>query len=298
VEAAGGAAADAEGAVQAPDRIGIGWRPALAAAILAHLDQIDVVEIIADDHFGASARDLRALDTLAREAPVVLHGIGLGLASCVAVEGRRLEAMARLVDRLHPLFWSEHLAFVRGGGREIGHLAAPPRVEATIEGTASNVVRARSVVGASPLLENVATLIDPPGSDRDEISWIRQTCRAADVGLLLDLHNLHANAVNFGFDALATLDGLPLDRVVGVHLAGGRWISWGEHRRLLDDHLHDVPDAVFHLLEAVGTRAPRPMTVGLERDGAFPPMEHLLAELARARHALAVGRARRPRAAS
>ena len=288
-------AADAEDAVEAPDRIGIGWRPALAAAIFANLDEIDVVEVIADDHFGASALDLRALETLGRQVPLVLHGVGLGLASCVAVEGRRLEAMARLVDRLRPLFWSEHLAFVRGGGHEIGHLAAPPRVAATIEASARNVARARFIVGSAPLLENVATLIDPPGSDRDEVTWLRQTCLAAEAGLLLDLHNLHANAVNFGFDAMVVLDGLPLDRVVGVHLAGGGWIASGGHRRLLDDHRHDVPDAVFHLLEAVAARAPQPLTVVIERDGAFPPTGELLTELRRARHAVAAGRARLPR---
>ena len=36
--------------------------------------------------------------------------------------------------------------------------------------------------------------------------------------------------------------------------------------RLLDDHLHDVPNEVFVLLEAVAERATQPLTVILERD--------------------------------
>lgn len=151
------------------DRIGIGWRPELAAGILLHLDEIDVVEVIADDYFDAGRQGLRALRTLAAQVPVVLHGVSLGLASTARVETARVERMARVVDAVRPEFWSEHLAFVRGGGREIGHLAAPPRTLSTIGGLAENVRRASVLIGCSPVLENVATLIEPPGSCLDEM---------------------------------------------------------------------------------------------------------------------------------
>ena len=148
------------------DRVGISWRPMLATGIVAHLEQIDVVELIAEDFSGARRREMRALRRLAAQVPVVLHGISLGLASASPVPARLLERMARLVDDLRPESWSEHLAFVRADGVEIGHLAAPPRTEATIEGACRNLERARAVVGLRPRLENVATLIDPPTSQR------------------------------------------------------------------------------------------------------------------------------------
>ena len=81
-----------------------------------------------------------------------------------------------------------------------------------------------------------------------------------------------------------------------MHIAGGRWIPCPEgdppSRRLLDDHLHDVPDPVFDLLEALAARAPRPLTVVLEQDGRYPPFSHLLGQLDRARAAVSRGRAR------
>ena len=92
-----------------------------------------------------------------------------------------------------------------------------------------------------------------------------------------------------------------MQRVKAVHLAGGRSIpapGGGGKTRLLDDHLHPVPDVVFSLLEFVGARAPHALTVILERDGLFPPFEELLDELARARTHLARGRARRAEAAA
>jgi len=134
------------------DKVGIGWRAPLAASIFAHLDAVDVVEIIADDYFSASGRELRAMRSLARQVPVAVHGVALGLASVVPVAGKRLDRLAKVVNDIEPLLWSEHLAFVRGGSYEIGHLAAPPRNAATVAGASSNIIRARAVVGSEPVL--------------------------------------------------------------------------------------------------------------------------------------------------
>src|SRR5262249_49488434 len=134
---------------------------------------------------------------------------------------------------------------------------------------------------------------DPPGSDCDELDWINAISGAADCHLLLDLHNLYTNATNFGYDPLKFIASLPTERIGAVHLAGGKWVSAMSERRWLDDHLHDVPAPVYDLLEAVGVHAPQPLTVILERDGEYPPIEALLAQLDRARTALATGRARR-----
>lgn len=278
-------------AVERRDRFGLGWRPELAAGILAHLDRIDVIEVIADNYFDAPRRDLRALQTLAAQVPVVLHGVSLGLASAVAVEPRRLGRMARLVETTGAESWSEHLAFVRGGGIEIGHLAAPPRTEASIEGACRNVDSAARVVGCAPLVENIATLVPPPASRLGEPEWIGRIVCGAGVGLLLDLHNLYANAANFGDDPHTFLRRLPLERVGAVHLSGGRWINGpNAERRLLDDHLHDVPEEVLALLRELGRLAPQPLTVIIERDGRFPPIASLLDQLNAARNALAAGR--------
>jgi uncharacterized protein (UPF0276 family) len=258
-------------------RFGIGWRPELGAAILANLDRIDVVEVLAEEHVHAKAAEQRALRFLARSVPVVVHATTLGLASRDAVDRKRLDAVARVIGWIEPEIWSEHLAFVRSNGVEIGHLAAPPRNEATLEGLARNVETAARVIGSKPVLENVATLLDPPASEWSESEWLRRVLARADVDLLLDLHNLHANATNFSFSADAFLRDIPRDRVRIIHLAGGRRI---EGNRILDDHLHEVPDPVFDLLPAAINER---VDVILERDGNYPRFDELLAEVDRAR---------------
>jgi uncharacterized protein (UPF0276 family) len=274
------------------DRFGLTWHPSIAASVLRHLDRIDLVEVIPEGLFLESRRAQRALRRLARTLPVSIHGVSLGLATVAPIDARRLDLFARLIGYVEPESWSEHLAFVRAGGIELGHLAAPPRTALSVEAVAEHVAQARSAIGAYPCLENVATPVDPPGSDRAEMPWLLDVLDATPAGLLLDLHNLYANGTNSGVDPKTMLRACPMDRVRTIHIAGGVNVHAGSGVRVMDDHLHDVPDPVYDLLEIVGEHAPHAVDVVLERDGAFPSIEALLDQLDRARAALARGRAR------
>lgn len=276
----------------ARDRVGLGWRGELAAGILSNLAHIDVLEVIADDYYHAPRAGIDALYSLACQVPLSLHGVGMGLASSIPADPRRLHAMARLMKTVQAESWSEHLSFVRAGGVEIGHLAAPPRTPHSAAGAVANIALATRIVGSAPLMENIATLVRPPASTLDEAAWLAQIIHGAQVPLLLDLHNLYANAVNFGEAPEELLLRLPLARVGAVHLSGGHWIAapGGAGKRLLDDHLHDVPPAVYALLTLLARHAPQPLTVIVERDGNYPSFDHVLGQLDLARAALRAGR--------
>jgi uncharacterized protein (UPF0276 family) len=281
------------------DNVGLGWRAELGPSILSNLDQIDVVEVIVDDYFGASRSKLRSLNTLASQVPVLYHGVGLGLATSHKVDQKRLEKLGRVLDCLAPEVWSEHLSFVRADNIEIGHLAAPPRTLQTIEGTLANLELIKKVVGSYPVLENIATLIDPPGSKMSEPQWVNQILRQSGCKMLLDLHNLYSNAINFGFEPFAFMKSFPLDQVQLVHLSGGHWIkepvgyeSRPSGERMLDDHIHDVPDAVFDLLGLLAETVAQPLTVIIERDGDYPDFQILLSQIDRAKTILRNARER------
>ena len=280
-------------AAEVKDRFGVSWRPQLAVGVLLNRDRVDCIEVISDDYLEADSKRVRALATLAREIPLTLHSIHLGLASTAPVESRRVEKVARLIDKIRPEGWSEHLAFVRAGGIEIGHLAAPPRDAATVEGTLANLAAAARIAGLTPEIENIATLVDPPGSVMTEEAWLGALLGQCSNSWLLDIHNVYTNSLNFHFDPRAFLAALPLARVRTIHLAGGKWIEdRHDQRRYLDDHLHATPDPVYDLLSFVAERVAQPLDVILERDGDYPATGDWLAELDRARVAVAAGRSR------
>jgi uncharacterized protein len=267
--------------------LGIGWRPELALPIDRRRD-LGFVELMAED-MGAHG-PLPAPVEVLRERGVALvpHGVTLSLGSAEPPDPDRLAALARLARQCGAPLVSEHLAFVRGGGIETGHLLPLPRTRETLDIIVANVRAARLALPVPLAVENVATLFDWPGAEMDEAEFLVEVLERADVLLLLDLENVYANCRNLGGDPHAFLDRLPLDRIAYVHVAGGIERDGLYH----DTHAHPVPAAVHDLLEELCARTQVP-GVMLERDDRFPSDAELNAELDGLGAAMACGASRR-----
>jgi uncharacterized protein (UPF0276 family) len=118
------------------------------------------------------------------------------------------------------------------------------------------------------LLENGPIYFNMPGSVMSQVEFLCCLCDRLDTGgLLLDLSHLAITCSNLGLDPMSTLNALPLERVVEVHLSGARedqGIVW-------DDHASAAPDVLFELLTrllAVGR--PRAVTLEYNWDANFP----------------------------
>jgi uncharacterized protein (UPF0276 family) len=96
------------------------------------------------------------------------------------------------------------------------------------------------------------------------------------VGLLLDVNKVFVNAQNYGFDPVAFLERLPLDRVLEVHVAGHE--RFDEDDLIVDTHGAPVVDPVLDLLAWTVART-GPVPVLLERDNDVPDLPTLLAEI-------------------
>jgi uncharacterized protein len=110
--------------------------------------------------------------------------------------------------------------------------------------------------------ENAAYYRTCPGSEMPEAEFLARVLELSGTYLHLDVHNLYANAQNHGasgYSIARFLDTIPLDRVINIHMAGGRWIDGQYH----DLHDTQVPDAVWDLLDEVLSRT-RPGAVILE----------------------------------
>ncbi len=253
--------------------LGVGWRPELALAIERRAD-LGFIEVLAEDldpdgPLPAAVGQLRR-----RGVPVVPHGVSLSLGGAEPPSPARLDALARLAARLGAPLVSEHLAFVRAGGLESGHLLPLPWTKAALDVVVDNVRRAQDALPVPLALENVASLIRWPGAEMDEASFLAEVLERAEVLLLLDVENVYANARNHGFDPLAFLDRLPLDRLAYVHVAGG-----AERRGFYHDtHTEPVPRPVLDLLKVLRDRIDIPGVL-LERDGDFPSEDEFNREL-------------------
>lgn len=264
--------------------VGLGFRAELAAPLIGGRLATDFLEMVAEScHSRALEREAAALG---RRWPLALHGVKVSLGSADGLDEGRARRLARLSRRLGASMVSEHVAFTRAGGIEIGHLTALPYTEAAVAVVARNARRLQAMLDVPLLLENVAWTVRWPEDALDEAAFITRVVEASGCDLLLDVGNLYANARNGGLDPLTLLDALPLGRVRMLHVAGGVVT----HGFYYDTHAHPIPDAVFALVEGVLART-GPLPVLLERDADLDDVPALAAEIARLR---AVARKGRP----
>lgn len=272
------AGAVAEGAVADLPFLGAGvsYRDSWRWEVVRHRDDLGVVECIADDVAGEVG--LREFLLIRQAVPVILHGIGLSLGSAEGLDPARVRHVARVVEAVKPPWFSEHIAFTRAGGVEIGHLTPLPFTPEAVATVAANVQELRAALPGLPLLlENIAYPFPLPGAAMTEAELVRAILEETGAGLLLDLENVHANALNHGYDPVEYLESLPLERVVEVHLAGGLW----KEGQYMDTHTRSVPEESWKLLEWLIPRSDVRAVI-IERDDDLPPFGHLLAEVRRA----------------
>lgn len=259
--------------------VGIGWRPELAL-LVDRLPDLGFVEVVAES-MRLAEPEPALLALRDRGIPVVPHGIGLSLGGAEPPDPARLAHLAACARAFGAPLVSEHVAFVRAGEVEAGHLLPVPRTRDALDVLVENVRVAQAALPVPLALENVAALLTWPGAELDEGAFLTELLDRTGAWLLLDVANLYANARNAGMDPVAALDGLPLERMAYVHVGGGVEREGRYH----DTHTHPVPPAVLDLLAALADRA-RPPGVLLERDGDYPPDADLLAELAAIRAAV------------
>jgi uncharacterized protein (UPF0276 family) len=252
---------------------GVGWRPEIAA-VLDATDGLGFCEVIAES-VRPDAPPAPLLAHAGRGAAVVPHGVRLSLGGTEPVDAARVSHLAACAEALDAPLVSEHVSFVRAGGREAGHLLPLPR---TREALVANVARVRTEVDVPLAVEPIAALFDWPEDEFGEAEFLTRLLDRTGALLLLDVANVHANARNRGRDPREVLDALPLDRVAYCHVAGGADHDGYYH----DTHTDPLPSVVLDLLAHVVERCPGGVAppVMLERDGRYPPAAELRAELA------------------
>jgi len=267
--------------------LGIGWRPEIAHFIERRSD-LGFVEVVAEN-VSAPHGIPPALDALReRGIRVIPHGISLSLGSAAPLDRARMKRLATLARRVDAPLVSEHVAFVRGGGVEAGHLLPVPRTHEQLAVLVTNIRAAQAMLDVPFAVENIAALFEWPNAEMDDATFLGELLDQTGALLLLDLANVHANARNLSASGTRILDELPLGRIAYVHVAGG------EEREGLyqDTHAHRTPPEVLELVEELSVRVDVPGLM-LERDEDFPSDAELADELLDISRARSRGTARR-----
>ncbi len=257
---------------------GLGLRPVHYPAFLDEPQPVDFVEVISENFMVEGGRPLHVIDRVRERYPVALHGVSMSIGSADGLDDDYLLRLKQLAARVRPLWISDHLCWTGVEGFNSHDLLPLPYTDEAMDLVCANIAHAQDVLERPLLIENPSSYLTFPGSRMTEWEFLAGMCQRTGCFLLLDVNNIYVSAANHGFDPLDYLDGVPMERVRQIHLAGH---SQGRDL-LIDTHDQPVPDPVWALYEIASRRVGAVATM-IERDDRIPPLPELLAELDTAR---------------
>jgi uncharacterized protein len=261
----------------APRRAGIGLRAAHHSEWIAQRPDVGWFEIHAENYFAEGGLLPDILDTLRRDLPLSIHGVGLGLASTDPFDARHLQRLARLNDRYEPAVVSEHLCWGSAHGIHYNDLLPFPFTRDMLEHVVARVQLVQERLRRPILLEHLSSYVTFEESHLSETEFLIALIRRTGCGLLLDLNNLVVNAENHGIDPEAYIASLPVDAIGEIHLAGHGHYRYGDRTLCIDTHDRPVPDRVWSLYRYTLRQFGAKPTL-IEWDAQLPTLSALAAE--------------------
>jgi uncharacterized protein (UPF0276 family) len=266
-----------------PTGIGIIYNIALDPYFGLYPETLDYIELTPDiliqdkgpgqpDRFVHVPKEWATIRQLAQRFPLVAHHIGFSLGSADYFDNEYLDNVLRMHEEFQFHWHSDHLSYsklIQGETPEYNTcLALPvPYDEASLEMIAAKVKFIREQIGTPFFIENNVYFTEIPDEELTEPVFLKNLCRKAGCGFLLDLHNVYVNSRNFNFDPKTFIDALDLDTVQEIHIAGGNEAG-GTY---LDSHSGDCPEAVWELLDYVLPRCSQIRGVTFEVDESYIP---------------------------
>jgi len=258
--------------------VGLGFRTRYFERLVRERPPLDVLEVVSENYMRVSGRARTLLETLRAIYPVILHGVGLDIASSDPLDERYLDALHDLAQRVEPEIVSDHLCWTTHRGVNTNDLMPVAYTEEVLLHVASRIDHVQERLGRSIAIENPSAYLAYAASEMGEAEFLARLAARTGCRLLLDVNNVFVCSKNLGVDADAYLARLLPDSVAYFHLAGHEVME----QVRIDTHDQDVPEEVWSLYAKAAGRFPDAPTI-IERDGNYPELDTLLAEAERAR---------------
>lgn len=265
-------------------RAGIGLRQPHYAEVIEAVPALGFVEVHSENFFADGGPALAVLEQARERYGVSLHGVGLALGSAAGVDIWHLDRLARLAERIEPLWVSDHACFARAERTK----GQPPLHandllpigfnRGSLGILCANVSQVQDRLKRPILVENLSAYLSFADDSIDEPAFFAELCRSTGCGMLLDVNNLMVNALNARVsDPVARctgfIDALPEGIVGEIHLAG----YCHSDDIVIDDHGSRVRPEVWSVYEHALRRFGVVPTL-VEWDTDLPALPVLLAE--------------------
>ena len=260
-----------------PAKAGIGLRFQHHRAVLEAAPNVAFMEIHTENYMGGG-QPISCLETVRRDFPISLHGVGLSLGSADGLDVAHLDRVQQVAERVEPTLVSEHIAWSVSGGSYLADLLPLPMTEEALAAVSRNVDQMQSRLRHRILVENPSTYMQFRHSTIPEWEFMAAVAARTGCGILCDINNIYVSAKNHGWDASAYVAKLPPAAIGEIHLAGHSICELPDGNTLrIDDHGSRVIDEVWSLY-AEALRRFGPIPTLIEWDSDVPPLEVLVGE--------------------
>jgi uncharacterized protein (UPF0276 family) len=254
---------------------GLGFRRELIPALKRGVPAaVEFFELAPENWAGMGGRSAKDLRFFTERHPFVCHGLSLDLGGPRPLDVALLKRIRNFMREHGMTLYTEHLSWCGDDGHLYDLLPIPCTGDA-VRWVAGRIRQAQDILEMQIGVENASYYVAPPGAEMSETAFIRAVIEEADCLLHLDINNAYVNSRNFGFDPLAFIDALPLERTCYLHMAGHYVEPDGI---LVDTHGAAVIDPVWRLLDDAYART-GPLPTCLERDFNIPALDELASEV-------------------
>jgi uncharacterized protein (UPF0276 family) len=230
--------------------------------------------------------------------PIILHCATLSVAGTIKASEKDINNISYWAEKTKTPWIGEHLSFIStnkahieqkyadeyapGEPYNIGYTMPPPLNEYALKTVQTTLKNVKPSFSMPLILENPPIYFTIPGSQMDQISFIKRLTKETDVGLLLDLAHFYITSKNEGFDAMLHIDDFPLEKVTEVHISGVDEVD----ETYWDHHASKAPEIIYQLLEKVLLRvSPKAITLEYNWNSKFPET-YLIDEINRVKRAI------------
>lgn len=264
----------ASGKVILPTAIGLGLRIPHYRHIFAEWPDVDFFEIISENFLGVAELPLKNLKKVLEKYPVVMHGVGLGIASATPLNYGYLKKLKALADLTDAPYVTDHLCWTVSDGIDHHDLLPFPHTEENAKYVAERAAIVQDYLNRPFGLENLSSYVAFENSELTEWEFYNYVIEKADCNYMLDINNIFVSSVNHGFDPQEYIASINWPKVLQCHIAGHTVRADGS---LLDTHDAPVRDEVWELYRKAWALSGGFRTL-LERDGNIPAFTEVLAE--------------------
>ncbi len=261
--------------------MGLGLRSPHYSYILEKKPKISWFEAISENYMGFESGNeglpILILEKIRKDYPIVLHGVSLSIGSTDDLDLKYLNRLQKLIDRIEPVWVSDHICWTGVNGENLHDLLPLPYTKEAVAQLIDKILRAQDFLKRPLVFENVSSYLSFSHSEMPEWEFLTEVAKRTDCQLLIDINNIYVSSQNQSFDPLIYLKSIPKKYIKQFHLAGHSKST----NCLIDTHDGPVSENVWALY-GIATKNFGEIPTLIEWDDQIPSFEILESEARKA----------------